>query len=83
MAKGKLPRVLLDRNTLLYAAEAALVCDKCALCGQPLTEREAHRLHPRATSIQRAAQIQIAMELQTLAATAVDLKGRRRVTAKA
>lgn len=75
MAASK--RLLLDRRTLLFAAEMALEYDKCALCGEPLTNAEAHRLHPKWIGSQKAVQTAVAIEIRQLAATAADLKGRR------
>jgi hypothetical protein len=75
--------MILDRRTLLFAAETAEAYDRCVLCGQLLATEEAHVLHRRVASLQRATQITIAIELRALAATGSDLKGHPRRVAKA
>lgn len=77
MTKGKLGAMMLDRKTLLMAAEMAEQYDKCSLCARPLTDTDAHRLHRGAIAVQKITQCEIANQLRALAATAQDLKGRR------
>lgn len=80
MSRGKLRPLVLDRRTLLMGAELAEGYDKCAICALPLTETEKHARHRQAVAVQKIAQTVIAGELRALAATASDLKGRRRDT---
>ena len=82
MPRGK-TGMLLDRKTLLFAAEASETHDACVLCGHSLTQPDKHASHRQAMSLQRAAQITIGIKLRSLAATAVDLKGLRRRVARA
>lgn len=83
MPRSKPPAMLLDRRTLLYAAEVSEAFSDCVLCGRPQTVVEAHALHRKVASLQRATQITIAIELRRLAATGAELKGFRRRVAKA
>lgn len=70
--------MLLDRKTLLFAAEVVAEHDVCVVCGRPLTAGPEHKGHRLAVSVQDQVKADLTRTLRALAATGVDLKGRFR-----